>query len=126
MENKRIELEYVLNSTQKNLFYSISMPAGLSSWFADRVDRVGDSLNFFWRNHSEIADIIATDDSTFVRYQWEKDRGSERFFEIRIIQSEITKGVTIHIITVVDMEEDDSELLWNNAISKLKLVQGMR
>lgn len=126
MENKRIELEYVLNSTQKTLFHSISMPSGLSSWFADRVDRVGDSLNFFWRNHSEVADVIDTDHSTFVRYQWDKDRGTERFFEIRIIQSEITKGLAIHITTVVESEEDDTQLLWDNAISKLKLVQGIR
>lgn len=127
MSNKTVELEYAFDSTSKTIFSLLSTPFGLSTWFADRVDAVGDnSLLFFWGKYSETADIVDTDRQSYIRYQWEKDRGSDRYFELKISKSEITQFVALQVKAIVEATEEDTELLWNNAVKKLKLSHGIR
>ena len=114
MSSRKIELEYVLNCSPKTLYTYTTLPSGLSMWFADRVDRVGDSLNFFWGKHSEIADVIHNDNVSCVRYQWEKDRGGENYFEFKIEQSDVAKVVSVTISMMVDQDEaDEQQALWD-------------
>lgn len=125
--NTKTKLEYVLNCSHKSLFTYISLPSGFTTWFADRVDRVGDSLNFFWGNDSEIADVLGTDNSTYIRYQWERDRGTERYFEFKIEVSDIAQVVSLIITSVIDESDlSDNEQLWDNSIENLKRTLGIR
>ncbi len=127
MDNYKLSLEYVLNCSPKSLYTLVSLPSGLTTWFADRVDRVGDSLNIFWGKSSEIADVISTDGATYIRYQWERDRGTERYFELSIHVSDIAKVVSL-TITILGSEEDidDAPQLWDNSIENLKRNLGIK
>ena len=62
-----------------------------------------------------------------VKFKWidDKKNDTEYYFELRILEDEITKDVSL---MVVDFAEDDeveeSKLLWENQISDLKHVIG--
>jgi hypothetical protein len=62
-----------------------------------------------------------------VKFRWidEQDKDTEYFFELRIMEDEITKDVSL---VVTDFSEEDelreSKLLWENQISELKHVIG--
>ncbi len=127
MSSVKLEFEYVLDCSPKTLFTHVTFQSGFTTWFADSVDRVGESFNFFWGKYSEMADLIYTDNTKIVRYQWEKDRGTENYFEFKVEQSDVALVVSM-IITVVTSpdEADEQQGLWDDSIDKLKRGLGIK
>jgi len=123
----RYEIEFPVNSSSHLLYQYISTPSGLSEWFADNVNSRGEVFTFIWNDSEEKARLIFKKTGERVRFKWldENDNDTEYFFEIIIMEDEITKDVSL---VVVDFAEEDelvaSKLLWANQISDLKQVIG--
>jgi len=123
----KYELELPIHASPQMLFQYISTPSGLSEWFADNVNSRGEMFTFIWNDSEEKAKLISKKAGEKVKFRWldENDEESEYFFEIRIIEDEITKDVSIVIIDFAEEDEvDESKLLWENQISDLKHVLG--
>jgi uncharacterized protein YndB with AHSA1/START domain len=123
----KYELEFQLNSSPQLLFQYISTPSGLSEWFADNVNSRGEFFTFIWDGSEEKARLSSRKSDEKVKFRWidEDNKDTDYFFELRILEDEITKDVSL-MITDFAFEEDFDEvkLLWESQISDLKHVIG--
>ena len=123
----KYELEFQLNSSPQLLYQYISNPSGLSEWFADNVNSRGEFFTFIWDGSEEKARLTARKSDEKVKFRWidEDNKDTDYFFELRILEDEITKDVSL-MVTDFAFEEDFDEvkLLWESQISDLKHVIG--
>ena len=123
----KYELEFQLNSSPQLLYQYISTPSGLSEWFAENENSRGEIFTFIWDGSEEKARLTARKSDERVKFRWidEDNRDTDYFFELRILEDEITKDVSL-MVTDFAFEEDFDEvkLLWESQISDLKHVIG--
>ncbi len=123
----RYELEFPINSSPQLLYQYISTPSGLSEWFADNVNSRGEFFTFIWDDSEEYARLSSKKTGEKIKFRWidENKKDTDYFFELRILEDEITKDVSLMIIDfAMDDELDEAKLLWENQISDLKHVIG--
>lgn len=128
MSNKiKYEAEFAINSSPQLLYQYISTPSGLQEWFADKVNSRGEFFSFEWDGSEEQARLAAKKTDEKVKFKWvdEDKKDTELFFEIRILEDEITKDVSLMITDFAEEDEiEESKLLWENQISDLKHIIG--
>ena len=124
-KQESITLEYILNSSPGVLYRFISTKEGLGQWFCDRVEAEGNEYLFYWQKIGERATMIASQPNQFVRFQWEHDRGTERYFEFRIVQGELTRIVSLMVTDFSD-DREEMEHLWNHSVKRLKSALGAK
>jgi uncharacterized protein YndB with AHSA1/START domain len=123
----RYDIEFPINSSPQLLYQYISTPSGLSEWFADNVNSRGELFTFIWDDSKERARLASKKTNERVKFRWidDQDKDTEYFFELRIMEDEITKDVSL---VVTDFSEEDelreSKQLWENQVSELKHVIG--
>ncbi|MBF6609161.1 MAG: SRPBCC domain-containing protein [Flavobacterium sp.] len=123
----RYEMEFQVNSSPQLLYQYISTPSGLSEWFADNVNSRGEYFTFIWNDSEERARLTSKKSGEKVKFRWidEKDKDTDFYFELRIIEDEITKDVSLMVIDFADEEEvEEAKLLWENQVADLKHVIG--
>lgn len=128
METKvKYELEFPINSSPQLLYQYISTPSGLSEWFADNVNSRGEFFTFIWDGSEEKARLSSKKSDEKVKFRWidDENKDTDFYFELRILEDEITKDVSL-MVTDYAVEEDFEEvkLLWASQISDLKHVIG--
>lgn len=128
MDSKiRYELEFPLNSSPHLLYQYISTPSGLQEWFADNVNSRGEFFTFIWDGNEENARLSSKKTDEKVKFKWVDDakKDTEYYFELRILEDEITKDVSLMVVDyAIEEEIEESKLLWENQISDLKHVIG--
>ena len=128
MESKiKYELEFPINSSPQLLYQYISTPSGLSEWFADNVNSRGEYFTFIWDDSEEKARVTSKKSGEKIKFRWidEDNHDTDYFFELRILEDEITKDVSLMVIDYAhEGEVDEAALLWENQISDLKHVIG--
>ena len=123
----KYELEFPIQSSPQLLYQYISTPSGLSEWFADNVNSRGEFFTFIWNDSEEKAKLASKKSGERIKFKWldEDDSETDYFFELKIMEDEITKDVSIMITDFAyDDELEESKLLWENQISDLKHVLG--
>jgi len=123
----RYEIEFPVNSSPQLLYQYISTPSGLSEWFADNVNSRGEYFTFIWNDSQEKARLTSKKSGEKVKFRWvdENDNDTDLYFELRILEDEITKDVSLMVIDYADEEElDEAKLLWENQVADLKHVIG--
>ena len=124
MDSRKIELEYVVNTSPKVLFNRLSTPGGLAEWFADDVHLKGKILTFVWDNAEQKAEILQKKDLKHIRFRWIEDQ--EDYFEFRLRQDELTGDLALIVTDFADEEERESTIeLWNCQVSDLKRALGL-
>ena len=128
MEGKqRYEIEFSVNSSPALLYQYISTPSGLSEWFADNVNSRGEFFTFIWDDSEEKARLSSKKSGEKVRFKWVDDNNhdTEFYFELRILEDEITKDVSLMVVDYAHEDEmEEAKLLWENQIADLKHVIG--
>ncbi len=128
MESKiRYELEFPINSSPQLLYQYISTPSGLQEWFADTVNSRGEFFTFSWDDSEEMARLASKKTGEKVKFKWVDDnkKDTEYYFELRILEDEITKDVSLMIVDFTFEDEiEEAKLLWENQVSDLKHVIG--
>lgn len=124
---KRFNIEYLLsNASPAILWNSIGSIHGLSEWFADEISPEGNGFIFKWDRHQQKANLLYTRPNNSIRFQWEEDKGTEAYFEMKIVTSELSNDLFLHITDYAEKsEEEEAILLWNQQIENLKRVTGM-
>jgi uncharacterized protein YndB with AHSA1/START domain len=123
----RYELEFPINSSPQLLYQYISTPSGLSEWFADNVNSRGEFFTFIWNDSEESARLTSKKTGEKVKFRWidENNKDTDYFFELRILEDEITKDVSLMVVDfAIEDEISEATLLWENQISDLKHVIG--
>lgn len=123
-DKKKFKIEYEIKSSPKILYSFLSEPNGLAQWFADDVNLKDQIYTFSWEDEKQNAKLIGIKENKFVRFRW-MDDDPQSYFEMEIIQDELTNDVALGI-TDFATEENISErtLIWNNQIDYLISVLG--
>ena len=127
MKKLKIKIEYPLsNASPAILWNSIGTVHGLSEWFADEVVADENDFSFKWDDFEQKATMLHEKTHTYIRFQWNEDKGTDAYFEMKIVSAELSKDL---MLTVTDFAEngdmEDLILLWNKQIEKLKRATGM-
>ena len=123
----RYEIEFPINSSPQLLYQYISTPSGLQEWFADNVNSRGEYFTFEWNDSEENARLISKKSGEKVKFRWldENNKDTDYYFELRILEDEITKDVSLMVIDFAPEDEiEESSQLWENQVSDLKHVIG--
>ncbi|MEO0037598.1 MAG: hypothetical protein RIQ59_809 [Bacteroidota bacterium] len=123
----RYEIEFPINSSPQLLYQYISSPSGLQEWFADKVNSRGEFFTFEWNDSQENARLASKKTGEKIKFKWidENKKDTEYYFEIRILEDELTKDVSLLIVDFAEEDElDESKQLWENQVSDLKHVIG--
>lgn len=123
----RYEIEFPINSSPQLLYQYISSPSGLQEWFADKVNSRGDFFTFEWNDSQEYARLASKKTGEKIKFKWvdENKKDTEYYFEIRILEDELTKDVSLLIVDFAEEDElEESKQLWENQVSDLKHVIG--
>jgi uncharacterized protein YndB with AHSA1/START domain len=126
-EKVRYEIEFPINSSPQLLYQYISTPSGLQEWFADTVNSRGEFFTFEWDDVEENARLASKKTGEKVKFKWvdENKKDTDFYFELRILEDEITKDVSLMITDFAEKDEvEESKLLWENQVSDLKHVIG--
>ncbi|MCT1523175.1 MULTISPECIES: START-like domain-containing protein [Sphingobacterium] len=122
-EKIKLDLEYVLNSSPRILFPYLQEPNELAQWFADDVNYHDGIYEFVWDNESHRAKLVAVKENKSVKFKWIDD--DPYFFEIEIVQDELTNDVALSITDYVKEDNlDDRKKIWDNSIGYLQSVIG--
>ena len=123
----RYEIEFPINSSPQLLYQYISTPSGLQEWFADKVNSRGEFFTFEWDDSQENARLASKKTGEKIKFKWvdENKIDTEYYFELRILEDEITKDVSLLIVDfAIEEELEESKQLWENQVSDLKHVIG--
>ena len=123
----RYEIEFAVNSSPQLLYQYISTPSGLSEWFADNVNSRGEFFTFIWDDTEENARLASKKTGEKIKFKWIDDdkKDTEYYFELRILEDEITKDVSLMVVDFAFEDELlEAKLLWENQVSDLKHVIG--
>ena len=110
----KYELEFPIQSSPQLLYQYISTPSGLSEWFADNVNSRGEFFTFIWDDSEEKAKLASKKTGERIKFRWLEEDNTETdyFFELKIMEDEITKDVSIVISDFAHEDElDESKLL---------------
>lgn len=121
-------MEYALNATSKNIIWSsISTPAGMEEWFADKVLSNDKIVAFYWgKTESREAEIIAIRAYAYIRFRWLDDESDKEYFEIKMLNNELTNDFVLEVTDFADEgEAEDLKELWNSQIDRLRRAFGL-
>ncbi len=124
VENK-MELEYIIRTSDHILYNCISSPSGLEDWFADEVNIRGEVFTFKWEGEERKAQLVSTKKNQSVKFHW-LDEGKEKtFFEMKIKIDDMTGEVALLVTDFYeDGEMDEQKMLWDSAVENLRRVIG--
>ena len=126
MNKEKFSIEYPMKGSAAMIWRYIGTAAGLSPWFADKVEAVGKSLVFCWgKTEQRTAHIITQRNGVYVKLRWD-DEDPHTYFEMRIAYNELTREHTLEITDFAEKGEiDDQKDLWDSQIEALRRLSGM-
>jgi len=123
-EKKKFNIEYEIKSSPRILYGFLSEANGLTQWFADNVTVRDQVYTFTWDDEQQKAKLIAVRENKLVRFKWVDD-GPEYFFEMEILQDELTNDVAL---SITDFAVEDAiverKQIWDNQVEYLISVLG--
>jgi uncharacterized protein YndB with AHSA1/START domain len=123
-EKKKFNIEYEIKSSPRILYSFLNEPNGLTQWFADNVSIKDQVYTFTWDDEEQKAKLLLVKENKLVRFKW-LDDDPQYFFEMEIIQDELTNDVAL---SITDFATEDTigerKLIWNNQIDYLISVLG--
>lgn len=123
-EKKKFYIEYEIKSSPRILFTFLNEPNGLTQWFADDVSVRDQVYTFTWDDEQQKAKLLTVKENKLVRFRWLDDE-PQYFFEMEIIQDELTNDVAL---SITDFATEDTlserKLIWNNQVESLISVLG--
>lgn len=123
-DKKKFKIEYEIKSSPRILYNFLSEPNGLAQWFADDVTIKDQVYTFSWDDEQQNAKLLAMKENKFVRFRW-MDDDPQSYFEMEIIQDELTNDVALGITDFATEENiNERTLIWNNQIEYLISVLG--
>jgi hypothetical protein len=106
----------------------ISMPDGLSEWFADEVsfDEENNQYLFRWSKSEDIALVQFSKPMNAIRFRWLDEEQDMAYFEFAIHKLELSGGLTLEITDFVTPDEKrDAITLWETQVDELKRKLGI-
>ena len=123
----KYELEIPFHASQAMIFQYISDATGLSEWYADKARNNKDIFTFTWDEEIKVAKLVISKANERVKFVWldENLNETDYFFEIKIMEDEITNDISLLIVDFASPDEIEAEkLLWTSVINDFKHIIG--
>lgn len=123
----KYDLEIPFHASPSMIFQYISDATCLSEWFADKVTTKKDIFSFTWDDDTKFAKLHSSKYNERVKFIWldENLKETDYYFEIRILEDEITNDISIYITDFAFIDEvEEEKQLWNNFINDFKYIIG--
>lgn len=125
MEKTKLDLEYIIRTSDHILYNCISTPSGLEEWFADEVNIRGDVFTFIWEGEERKAQLMSTKKNQNVKFHWLEDGKEKTYFEMRIKIDEMTGEVALLVTDFCENgDEEETKMLWDSSVENLKRTIG--
>jgi uncharacterized protein YndB with AHSA1/START domain len=123
-EKKKFTMEYEIKSSPRILYSFLSESNGLTQWFADDVTVRDQVYTFTWDDEEQKAKLLLLKENKLVKFRWVDD-DPQYYFEMEILQDELTNDVALAITDFATEETiDERKLIWDNQIEYLISVLG--
>ena len=123
-DKKKFTIEYEIKSSPRILYTFLIEPNGLAQWFADDVNLRDTGYTFTWDGEQQKAKLLTARENKLVRFKWLDDE-PQCYFEMEIIQDELTNDVALSITDFATEETiGERRLIWDNQIQYLISVLG--
>jgi uncharacterized protein YndB with AHSA1/START domain len=120
----KYQVEVEIHASPNILYPYLSTSSGLAEWFAKNVDESGGVFTFSWEGSQKKARLVHKRDNESVKFHWIDDP-DETFFEIEIVQDDITSDVALVITDFcLPGEKEEESSLWESQIHDLMHVVG--
>ena len=73
-----VKLEYRVNTTPNILFQRLFTPYGLSEWFADDVNLLGNTYTFIWNGSTRKAELVEKKENKYIKFRWIEAEGNSK------------------------------------------------
>ncbi len=122
MKRQKYTLEFPFKNIPVNVLWTnISTSFGLSEWFADNVTGDDENYTFWWSKQPSVARVVSKKPTRSIRFQWEDDEDTDYYFELSIVTTELSGDVSLIVTDFADHADyDDSVLLWNQELDRLR------
>ncbi|HEY4800807.1 MAG TPA: START-like domain-containing protein [Bacteroidia bacterium] len=123
----KLVLEYIIHASPALLYEFLTSPSGMSEWFADNVNVIGNQYSFYWDGSMQEARILSSKEGKYIRLQW-TDRTPDTYFEFRIEKNELTDELSLIITDFAETpdEKNSLEVLWQGQVQRLMKVIGSK
>lgn len=112
-------VEYPVRCSPAILYEFLSSTAGLSEWFADKVEEEDGVYDFTWSGSSESAELVEKEENKYIRFHWEGSPKDE-YFEFSIEKSEVTNQTILIIHDFAEKKDiKDQSQLWGTQVKDL-------
>lgn len=124
-EKVKFVIEYEIKSSPRILYGFLSEPNGLMQWFADDVSVREQVYTFTWDGEAQKAKLLANKENKLVRFHWLDDDDPDYYFEMEILQDELTNDVALSITDFATSDAiSERKLIWDNQVEYLISVLG--
>lgn len=124
-EKVKFVIEYEIKSSPRILYGFLSEPNGLMQWFADDVSVREQVYTFTWDGEAQKAKLLANKENKLVRFHWLDDDDPDYYFEMEILQDELTNDVALSITDFATSDAiGERKLIWDNQVEYLISVLG--
>jgi len=124
MATVKTQIEYPVKCKPALLFTYLTDPVFLSQWFADKVERHGETWTFNWNGELVEGEMIDRKINASVTFELDF-HGPEEYIQLQIVVDAITEEIELLITDFCEEgEEEDLKLLWNTSIERLHRAVG--
>lgn len=120
-EKTKLELEYLIRSSNKSLYNLISTPDGLSEWYADDVVIRNGEYYIVIDDEESKAVMKHGRTGDQVRYEFQDGSRVDTYLEFIIKTDPLTRENALLVTDFCEVEEEEeSKKIWDFLIGKLK------
>ena len=124
MASVKTQIEYPVKCKPALLYTYLTDPVFLSQWFADKVERHGETWTFNWNGELVEGEMVDRKINASVTFELDF-HGPEEFIQMQIVVDAITEEIELLITDFCEEgEEEDLKLLWNTSIERLHRAVG--
>jgi uncharacterized protein YndB with AHSA1/START domain len=124
MATVKTQIEYPVKCKPALLFTYLTDPVFLSQWFADKVEKHGETWTFNWNGELVEGEMVDRKINASVTFELDF-HGPEEFIQMQIVVDAITEEIELLITDFCEEgEEEDLKLLWNTSIERLHRAVG--
>jgi uncharacterized protein YndB with AHSA1/START domain len=124
MATVKTQIEYPVKCKPALLFTYLTDPVFLSQWFADKVEKHGETWTFNWNGELVKGEMVDRKINASVTFELDF-HGPEEFIQMQIVVDAITEEIELLITDFCEEgEEEDLKLLWNTSIERLHRAVG--
>jgi uncharacterized protein YndB with AHSA1/START domain len=124
MATVKTQIEYPVKCKPALLFTYLTDPVFLSQWFADKVEKHGETWTFNWNGELVEGEMVDRKINASVTFELDF-HGPEEYIQLQIVVDAITEEIELLITDFCEEgEEEDLKLLWNTSIERLHRAVG--